>query len=73
MAYEKGPKMTLKQYSQLTQERFDELVFELAREDGVDAVLTIPGVWEEVSEYYNNAALDRWQREQQEEKTNADH
>jgi len=41
------------------QERFDEAVLALAEEDGARIVVMIPGVWEVVSEYYNNAALDR--------------
>jgi hypothetical protein len=42
-----------------TNEEFDEAVRDLAEEDGVQAVLLIPGVWELVSEYYNNEALDK--------------
>lgn len=44
-------------------ERFDRAVRELALEDGVEIVLSIPGVWEAVSEYYNNAAIDRMRDE----------
>ena len=36
---------------------FDDAVFQLAKVDGTDAVLQIPGIWEEVSEYYNNDAI----------------
>ena len=43
----------------ITTDRFNEAVREVAREAGVDALLAIPGVWEEASEHYNNAAIDR--------------
>ena len=48
-------------YAKMTQDEFDETVRELAREDGVGSLLSIPGVWEHVSEFYNNAALERWE------------
>ena len=50
-------------YAKMTQDEFDETVRELAREDGVGSLLSIPGVWEHVSEFYNNAALERWEQE----------
>ena len=50
--------------AQKDQERFDDAVRELAEEDGVDSVLALPGVWEIVSEHYNNAALDRMKEEE---------
>lgn len=40
------------------QEKHDDAVRELARQDGVEVLLSIPGVWEIVSEYYNNDAMD---------------
>ena len=40
-------------------EQFDEAVRALALEDGVEHLLSIPGVWECISEYYNNAAIDK--------------
>lgn len=43
----------------ITTEAFETAVRDLATEDGVSVVLSIPGVWESVSEYYNNAAIDR--------------
>lgn len=36
---------------------FEDAVTKLAIEDGVAHFLTIPGVWECISEYYNNAAI----------------
>ena len=44
--------------SEIGHEEFVAAVFELADQDGVDAVLSIPGVWEVVAEYYNNDAID---------------
>jgi hypothetical protein len=36
---------------------FEEAVEQLAKEDGVSAMFTIPGIWECLSENYNNAAI----------------
>jgi len=41
-----------------SQENFIEAVMELARNDGVDHILMIPGVLEVVIEYYNNDAIE---------------
>ena len=40
-------------------ETFDNAVREIAMEAGVSAILAIPGVWELVSEEWNNEALAR--------------
>ena len=43
---------------------FDEAVEQLAEEDGAGFIITqIPGVWECVSEYYNNDALKLMEEE----------
>ena len=42
----------------ITNEQFDEKLFELAREAGVDYILGLPGVYEIVSEEMNNEVLD---------------
>ncbi len=36
---------------------FDEAVQQLTEEDGVSAMFTIPGIWECLSEHYNNDAI----------------
>ena len=39
---------------------FYEAIMDCAKEDGTDHLLTsVPGVWECVTEYYNNAAFER--------------
>lgn len=43
----------------ITDEEFDRAVIELATEDGMKTVARIPGVWEYLSEHYNNEAIDR--------------
>ena len=49
-------------------EAFDEAVCDLAHEAGAKYLLfAIPGVWELVSEHFNNEALDRLSREGEQE------
>lgn len=48
--------------------RFDEITRELAHEDGVEKLLAIPGIWEVVSEHYNNDAYDRIMEEREGDK-----
>ncbi len=43
----------------ITSEQMEEATRELAEETGVEHILSIPGVWEHVSEYFNNGAIDR--------------
>lgn len=47
---------------------FEEAVTELANEDGVAHLLSIPGVREHVSEYYNNAAIELVKESEEESK-----
>lgn len=49
-------------YSLLTYDIEFDLVRELAQNDGVGHILTIPGVWEFVREHYNNDMLDLYER-----------
>ena len=50
------------------QDEFYDAVQELAKIDGVEVVLSIPGVSELVIEYYNNAAIERLDKEREQEK-----
>ena len=53
-------------YDKLTDEEFDNILAELMDEDGpASALLSIPGIYEVVSEYYNNDILDMWERRQE--------
>jgi hypothetical protein len=47
-------------YSAMTQEDFDNILEELAVEQGAYSLLSIPGVYEAVSEAFNNDILDLW-------------
>jgi hypothetical protein len=55
-------------YSKMTQQEFDDILDTLAHQKGVGWLLTVPGVWEAVSEELNNDILDYWaDRQGQEE------
>lgn len=49
-------------YVGLTDDIEFDLVLELAQDDGIGNVLTIPGVWEHVREHYNNEVLSLYER-----------
>lgn len=53
-------------YANLTDEEFDRILLELAKEEGVESLMMIPGVYECVREHLNNAILDTWEERQQE-------
>lgn len=48
---------------QIDSELLQKTIEGLAWEDGVKHLLQIPGVWECVSEYYNNDAITRIEQE----------
>jgi len=52
--------------TEIDSEAFDNAVRELAREAGVEALLSIPGVWELVSEEFNNEAIRKCEEESEE-------
>lgn len=52
-------------YRNLTNEDFDRILGDIMQEAGGRAILTIPGVYEVVSEHFNNDVLDRWEQETQ--------
>jgi len=43
----------------MTDEDFDEILKRIMNEEGAN-MLSIPGVYELVSEYYNNDIIDEW-------------
>lgn len=45
--------------NEIPYEEFSETIRDLAHDDGVEVILDIPGVWEHVAEFYNNAAIDK--------------
>jgi hypothetical protein len=50
-------------YDKMTDEDFDRLLLKQMEEDGMPVVLSLPGVYEAVSEYYNNSVLTEWEEE----------
>lgn len=51
-------------YSNLTDEEFDRLLAEVLDENPASALLSIPGIYEVVSEHFNDVVLDRWKEAQ---------
>ena len=50
-------------HGEMTHEEYDEILCELMDEEKKPCrLLAIPGVYEEVSEYYNNSILEVWER-----------
>ena len=50
----------MNRYDEITQDEFKSLIEDVANEMDIAQVLAIPGVYEIVSEYLNNAALELW-------------
>ena len=52
----------------ITTEDFDRLLGEVINDENVPAsqLLSVPGVYEILAEYYNNDVLDAWKAEQEE-------
>ena len=44
----------------ITNHEFDEILEEIVKEEGGD-ILSIPGVYEVLSEFYNNEVLKLWE------------
>ena len=57
---------------EIDQEAFDAAVRALAQEDGVANILGLPGIWEIVSEHYNNDAISRVEAEADDEEDDDD-
>lgn len=66
-----GPIKAIKEdnmdYSKLTNEKFDQLLLEEVRHLSAEEILAISGVYEILSEEFNNAILEAWKKEQEEE------
>lgn len=45
-------------YQNISDDEFQEMILQIAREN-IDYTLSLPGVYEVISEEYNNEALDR--------------
>ena len=46
-------------YSKMKQHEFDSILSDIVKENA-SILLSIPGVYEAVSEHFNNEVLDRW-------------
>lgn len=51
-------------YDKISTEDFDRILAEIMNEDNASSLLTIPGVYEIVSEHFNNEVLEKWNIEQ---------
>ena len=47
--------------NKMTQQEFDDILAEIMDEGIASNLLTIPGIYEIVAEYYNNAVLEKWE------------
>ncbi len=54
------------EYAALSQEEFDRRLVELLKKEPAPSLLAIAGVYEILSEYFNNDILDQWRRDQDE-------
>lgn len=54
-------------YSKLGNEKFDQLLLEEVKRLSAEEILAVPGVYEIMREEFNNAVLEAWEKEQQEE------
>ena len=52
-------------YKLMTNEDFDRILKTLVNQSPAANLLSIPGVYEAVSEDYNNAVLEYWEQEQE--------
>jgi chromosomal replication initiation ATPase DnaA len=50
-------------YDKMTQQEFDDILADIMDEEIASNLLTIPGIYEIVAEYYNNDVLDKWEEE----------
>jgi hypothetical protein len=63
MKAESGFGLEFPDYSKMKQEDFDRILATLVNRDS-HTLLTIPGLYEVVSEHYNNEVLTEWEKEQ---------
>jgi len=56
--------ITMKTKKQISQEEFDTILEDMVFEESA-TLTSIPGVYEAVSEYFNNAIIERWEEGQE--------
>ena len=47
----------------MADDKFDQMLIKLMKESSVEHIISIPGVYEAVSEHYNNEVLERLERD----------
>ena len=52
---------------EITNEQFDAILTSICEAEGGVSIMLIPGVYEVVSEYFNNDVLEQWRREQEDD------
>ena len=50
-------------YDKMTNDDFLRILSDIVKEEGAE-LLTVPGVYDVVAEWFNNEVLDRWEQEQ---------
>jgi len=55
-------------YDEMTNNDFDRILVGILEESLASELISIPGVYEAVSEFYNNEVLERWDEEKQRKK-----
>jgi hypothetical protein len=53
----------MKSFENIDHDEFVRLVLECMEDSTNEELLQIPGVWEVLSEHFNNEALERWEKE----------
>jgi hypothetical protein len=54
----------MNKYKDLTQEKFEEILCDIVGRLSSQEIMSIPGIYECISEEFNNQALDEWEGEQ---------
>jgi len=54
----------MNKYKDLTQEKFDDLLMELIGHKTVSSIISLQGIYEILSEEYNNDVLTLWEEKQ---------
>uniref|UniRef100_A0A6M3Y2B5 Uncharacterized protein n=1 Tax=viral metagenome TaxID=1070528 RepID=A0A6M3Y2B5_9ZZZZ len=58
----------MKKHDKMTDDDFDRILVGILEESLASELISIPGVYEAVSEFYNNEILARWGEEEERKK-----
>lgn len=56
---------SMKDLSEMTQEDFDNCLFQILETETTNSLLFIPGIYEILAEHFNNEAIDMWEQQSQ--------